>query len=122
MPRVGANGIDVEYEAMGNPADPAVLLVMGMSVQLTGWDDGFCKHLVDHGYYVIRYDNRDVGLSTHFDGLPIDTGAVLAVMLSDEAPVPAVPTHCRTWGPTASGCSTPWAYNTLTSWERPWAA
>ncbi|MGB8405171.1 MAG: alpha/beta hydrolase [Mycobacterium sp.] len=53
---------------MGNPDDPAVLLIMGLGAQLLLWRKGFCDELVRRGYRVIRYDNRDVGLSTKFDG------------------------------------------------------
>lgn len=48
----------------------AFLLVRGLATTLLGWPDAFCRKLADAGYYVIRYDNRDVGLSTHLNGLP----------------------------------------------------
>jgi len=67
MPAASANGITIEYETFGDPADPAVLLIMGFNGQLTLWDEPFCVALADRGHYVIRYDNRDVGLSTWFD-------------------------------------------------------
>lgn len=53
------------YEAFGEPEDPAVLLVMGLGTQMLGWHEDFCADLAARGFYVIRYDNRDVGLSTH---------------------------------------------------------
>jgi pimeloyl-ACP methyl ester carboxylesterase len=56
--------LDIFYEDMGNPDDPAVLLVMGLGAQLLLWRTGFCEKLVAQGLRVIRYDNRDVGLST----------------------------------------------------------
>jgi pimeloyl-ACP methyl ester carboxylesterase len=62
------NGIDIEYSTTGNPSDPALLLVMGLGAQLTAWPDGFVDLLAGHGYFVIRYDNRDTGLSTKFEG------------------------------------------------------
>ena len=79
MPRTNANGIEIEYEAFGSPEDPALLLVMGLGAQMIAWDDDLCRLLVDQGFYVIRYDNRDVGLSTKFEsaGIP-DLVAVLA--------------------------------------------
>ena len=53
---------------MGDPNDPAVLLIMGLGAQLLLWRDGFCEKLVDKGLRVIRFDNRDVGLSSKLDG------------------------------------------------------
>jgi pimeloyl-ACP methyl ester carboxylesterase len=78
LPRCHANGIEIEYDAFGSPTDPAMLLIMGLSMQLTGWEPGFCTRLADRGFHVIRFDNRDMGLSTYFDeaGVP-DVGAVL---------------------------------------------
>ncbi len=66
MARVKANGIEIEYEATGNKADPALLLVMGLGAQLTIWPDSLFEGLAKRGFYVIRYDNRDTGLSTDF--------------------------------------------------------
>lgn len=66
--RINDKNLDIYYEDMGNPGDPAVLLVMGLGAQLLLWRDGFCERLIDQGYRVIRYDNRDVGLSTKLDG------------------------------------------------------
>jgi pimeloyl-ACP methyl ester carboxylesterase len=64
---VSANGIDIAYERMGDPSDPTLLLIMGLGAQLLSWDDDLCLALVDRGFEVIRYDNRDVGLSTKVD-------------------------------------------------------
>lgn len=68
MPRARANGIEIEYETFGNPSDPPLILVMGLGAQLTTWDDEFCQQLAARGIYVIRFDNRDVGLSTKMEG------------------------------------------------------
>lgn len=70
--RTTANGIDITYEDKGAKDAPAILLVMGLGGQLTLWPDEFVDALVAHGFRVIRYDNRDVGLSTRFDaaGVP----------------------------------------------------
>ena len=69
MPRALVNtGMELEYETFGSPSDPALLLVMGFTAQLTAWDDGFCRIFADAGYHVIRFDNRDCGLSTKLDG------------------------------------------------------
>ena len=70
MPSAHVNGIDIEYLTEGDPADPPMLLVMGLSAQLTAWPQGFVDGLLDRGFYVIRFDNRDSGLSTKFEGLP----------------------------------------------------
>jgi pimeloyl-ACP methyl ester carboxylesterase len=59
---------DIYYEDMGDPNDPAVLLIMGLGAQLLLWRKGFCEKLVNQGLRVIRYDNRDVGLSTKMTG------------------------------------------------------
>ncbi|HET9173201.1 MAG TPA: alpha/beta hydrolase [Actinospica sp.] len=79
MPRCHANGIEIEYDTFGSPADPALLLVMGLSMQLTGWEVELCELIADRGFQVIRFDNRDAGLSTHFDAAPVpNVGAVLS--------------------------------------------
>ncbi|MAT62212.1 MAG: alpha/beta hydrolase [Dehalococcoidia bacterium] len=67
MPQIEANGISLEVETMGSSENPAVLLVMGLGAQMTAWPENFCEQLSERGYFVIRFDNRDVGLSTWFD-------------------------------------------------------
>jgi pimeloyl-ACP methyl ester carboxylesterase len=62
--------IELCYERMGDPSDPALLLIMGLGTQMIGWDDELCGLLVDRGFHVIRFDNRDVGHSTRFDDVP----------------------------------------------------
>ncbi len=64
--------LDIYYEDMGDPGDPAVLLIMGLGAQLLLWRAGFCEKLVEQGHRVIRFDNRDVGLSTKLDGQRIE--------------------------------------------------
>jgi pimeloyl-ACP methyl ester carboxylesterase len=76
--------VELEYETLGSPADPPLLLIMGFTAQLTVWPDGFCRSLAEHGRYVIRFDNRDCGLSTKFDGVSVDLGAVIAAALAAE--------------------------------------
>jgi pimeloyl-ACP methyl ester carboxylesterase len=61
---VRANGLELAYEQFGRGDDPALLLIMGLGTQLTGWPDAFCRALADKGLRVIRFDNRDVGLSS----------------------------------------------------------
>lgn len=68
MPHVTANGIELYYEDFGVPADPAILLIMGLGVQGIAWPDPFVARLVDAGFRVIRFDNRDIGRSTHLHG------------------------------------------------------
>ncbi|HLK40785.1 MAG TPA: alpha/beta hydrolase [Polyangiaceae bacterium] len=65
--RVPANGIELEYESFGRADDPAMVLIMGFAEQLLGYDADFCERLAAEGFRVIRFDNRDVGLSTHLD-------------------------------------------------------
>lgn len=64
MPRAVANGIELEYEVIGADDAPPVVLIAGWGAQLIVWDDTFCQALVDRGFRAIRFDNRDVGLST----------------------------------------------------------
>ncbi|GAA3585170.1 alpha/beta hydrolase [Nonomuraea rosea] len=80
---VGPSGIEVVYERFGDPEAPPVLLVMGAGGQMIAWHEGFCAELVAQGLQAIRFDNRDVGLSTHFHDAPVpDLPAVLAGDLS----------------------------------------
>jgi pimeloyl-ACP methyl ester carboxylesterase len=68
MSRVAANGIQIEYETFGNPSGRPLLLIIGLGAQMIYWDDALCRDLANRGHYVIRFDNRDAGLSTKFDG------------------------------------------------------
>ena len=68
--RVASNGIELAYETFGDPAAPPVVLVMGLGTQMIAWPDRLCEDLAAGGRYVIRFDNRDVGLSTHLDDAP----------------------------------------------------
>lgn len=98
MPRAdAANGIEIEYETFGDPQDPALLLVMGLGAQLLSWDTQLCEGLVDRGFFVIRFDNRDAGLSTKVEadidimatilagmgGHPVEAPYLLADMADD---------------------------------------
>ena len=64
MRRARAGSIELEYETFGAPDRPAVLLISGLGSQLLGWSDGLCEEIAARGFHVIRFDNRDVGLST----------------------------------------------------------
>jgi pimeloyl-ACP methyl ester carboxylesterase len=70
VPKVHANGIDIEYTTDGDPADRPLLLVMGLGAQLITWPQGFVDGLCRRGFHVIRFDNRDCGLSSKFEGIP----------------------------------------------------
>lgn len=67
-----ANGIEINYDTFGAPSDPPMLLIAGLGMQMISWDERFCQMLAAQGYWVIRFDNRDVGLTTHMDqaGVP----------------------------------------------------
>jgi pimeloyl-ACP methyl ester carboxylesterase len=89
-----ANGIEIVYETIGDPSDPPLLLVMGLGMQLIHWDRELCERLAARGFYVIRYDNRDSGLSTKIDapapdvrramvGLHVDAPYLLLDMAND---------------------------------------
>lgn len=67
MPRASVNGIELEYEVIGSGVP--VVLVMGLGAQMVQWPDGFCAMLAERGYMVVRFDNRDIGLSTWLDHL-----------------------------------------------------
>ncbi len=68
MPTLNANGIRIAFDTAGDPKAPPLLLVHGLGMQLTAWPDEFVEGLVELGFYVIRFDHRDSGLSTKFDG------------------------------------------------------
>ena len=70
MPRAHANGVELEYGTVGDPAGRPLLLVQGLGAQLISVEDGLCEQLAARGFLVIRYDNRDAGLSTWFDNVP----------------------------------------------------
>src|SRR5688572_19229742 len=70
--------IEIAYEEFGDPGDPAMLLVMGLGVQMLGWDTEFCELLAAEGFRVVRFDNRDVGRSTTYEG-PVPDWLALAM-------------------------------------------
>jgi len=81
MPQASTrSGLHLAYETTGSPGDPPLLLVSGLGAQLLSWDDGLCALLANAGRYVVRFDNRDAGLSTSFDAEPVDLAAVLRAM------------------------------------------
>jgi pimeloyl-ACP methyl ester carboxylesterase len=89
-----SNGIEIVYETIGDPSDPPLLLVMGLGMQLIHWDRNLCEQLAERGFHVIRFDNRDAGLSTKIDapvpdirramvGLHVDAPYLLDDMADD---------------------------------------
>jgi pimeloyl-ACP methyl ester carboxylesterase len=76
---VETNGAELCAEGFGDPADPPVLLLMGIGASMMWWEEGFCRRLADQGRFVVRYDNRDTGRSTTYEhGRPGYTGADLS--------------------------------------------
>lgn len=67
MPTITANGITLTYDTQGNPKAVPIVLIMGLGMQLIAWPEAFCRALVERGFYVIRFDNRDAGLSSTMD-------------------------------------------------------
>ena len=70
MPIVTANGIDIAYDEVGDKSTPAIVLIMGLGTQMISWPEDFCAGLADRGFRVIRFDNRDIGLSTKIETAP----------------------------------------------------
>ncbi|MBT5155804.1 MAG: alpha/beta fold hydrolase [Gammaproteobacteria bacterium] len=87
MPRIKANNLTIEFETFGEPDAKPLLLVMGLGAQMIAWDENFCQQLADAGHFVIRYDNRDVGLSTYFDDHGVPDFKELAVELMTKGSV-----------------------------------
>ena len=87
MAQVTANGIQIEVETHGDPANPPLMIIMGLGSQLTHWPDELVDAFVEDGFYVIRHDNRDVGLSQKFDeaGIPSPQD-VIGKILNGEDP------------------------------------
>ncbi|HEY3752605.1 MAG TPA: alpha/beta fold hydrolase [Pseudonocardiaceae bacterium] len=71
MPRAKAIGIELEYDTFGDPTDPSLVLIMGLGAQLIDWPPEFASQIAGHGFHVIRFDNRDSGLSTWLDELGV---------------------------------------------------
>jgi len=78
--------VEIAYDTFGEPSDPAMVLIMGLGEQMIAWDEEFCNQLADKGYWVIRFDNRDIGDSTEFDeaGVP----DILALIQGNKVEVP----------------------------------
>ena len=98
MPSIRSNGITLEYDTFGDSSHPAMVLIMGLATQMIAWQPQFCRALAKRGFHVIRFDNRDVGLSTKLAdpppsliasalkqrlGLPIEAPYLLSDMADD---------------------------------------
>lgn len=81
-----SNGIELVYDTFGNPTAPPMVLIQGLGQQMISWDDEFCAQLASRGYWVIRFDNRDIGLSTKFEaaGIP-DIMGMLGARMAGQA-------------------------------------
>src|SRR6266702_2283131 len=90
MPAARANGIEIAYETFGAPEGRPLLLIMGLAAQMILWDDDFCAALASRGHRVIRFDNRDLGLSTKCDwaGMPDAAAAMQAAFLGQRVDAP----------------------------------
>lgn len=83
---VTANQIKITYDSFGNRSDPAMLLLMGLGQQMIAWDEELCRMLAANGYWVIRFDNRDVGLSSKFNEAGVPN--ILGLMQGESIEVP----------------------------------
>ena len=82
-----ANGIKIAYDTFGKSQDVPILLIMGLGSQMILWDEDFCRQLASKGYLVIRFDNRDMGLSTKFNRMSIpDPTTVTDAMTRGDIP------------------------------------
>jgi len=82
--------IEIEYDTWGDPTDPTLLLIMGFGAQMIVWEDDFIRSFVAAGFHVVRFDNRDCGLSTHLDSVNVDVEKVVTAALMDDE-LPPVP-------------------------------
>lgn len=89
MAQLTANGITIEYDTFGDPAGRPLLLVMGLGAQMTRWRPEFCELLADQGHYVIRFDNRDTGLSDKFHEAGVPNMAQIFMQAQAGEPVSA---------------------------------
>ena len=110
-------GISLCYDEFGDPSDPPLLLVMGLATQMIAWHEDFCEGLAERGFHVVRFDNRDIGRSTHMDFRPPTPARCCAGAASPE------PVHALRHGrATPPGCSASWTWRRPTSSASRWAA
>ncbi len=84
--KVSANNIEICYDTFGNKPNPALLFIMGLGAQMVFWEEVFCQEIASQGYFVVRFDNRDVGLSTKFEDAPIPD--ILSLIRGEPSEVP----------------------------------
>ena len=87
--QVSANGVRIEVDVQGPDSGEPLLMIMGLGMQLVAWPEGFVDELVNHGFRVIRFDNRDIGLSQPFDGLGVPSIPLAALLHTLRLPVKA---------------------------------
>ena len=97
--------VEIYYETFGHPADPTLVLVNGLGSQCINFRTEWCHRFAAKGFQVVRMDNRDVGLSTHFSDVTPDLAGLIAALMAGE-PL-TCRTGCRTWRPTSWPCSMP---------------
>ena len=100
-----ANGIELTYDTFGDAQAPPLVLIMGLAAQMIAWDDEFCAALAARGFRVIRFDNRDIGLSTRLGSLGVPNVPQL-LQAHRRASRSARPTPSATWRATWWACST----------------
>ncbi len=90
MPKAHVNNLELEYETIGNPDAKPLLLIAGLGSQMLAWTDELCHTFTENGFYVIRFDNRDIGLSTKLDdaGIPDFTQITEAYTRGERPTVP----------------------------------
>jgi pimeloyl-ACP methyl ester carboxylesterase len=90
MPRAAVDGIELEYDTFGSRAHPALVLIMGLGAQMILWEEEFCEALAARGFFVVRFDNRDIGRSTQLDalGMPNVMAAMQAAMTGKPVEAP----------------------------------
>ncbi len=90
MPQAMNQDVILEFETFGSPSDPTLLLIMGFTAQMTAWPADFCQQLAGAGNHVVRFDNRDCGLSSKTAGDPPNVMALMAASMAG-GPIPDVP-------------------------------
>lgn len=90
MANVSANGIQIEYDTFGSRQDRPLLMIMGLGAQMTRWPEALCQGLANSGHFVVRFDNRDVGLSERIESAgPPDIAALTAAVMQGKSPAVA---------------------------------
>lgn len=85
--KVKANSIEINYDTFGEPTNPAIILIMGIACQMIIWKDENCQNIAKQGYFVVRFDNRDIGLSSKLDSEPVPNIMQLVADIQQRKPV-----------------------------------